>query len=112
MKKSKTSEKELLYEIASDNLFMDFGYPPEEAINLNARADIMIFIRKHIRNLKWSQRKAAAEYGIPQPRIAEIMSLKIEKFSVDQLLKYLSCMGMQVKIKIEPATSVKQVFRD
>lgn len=89
---------------------MDFGFPPEEAVNLTARADMLLFIRNHIKDLKWTQRKAAAEYGIPQPRIAEIMSLKIEKFSVDQLLKYLSLMGMTVNIQIEPATKMKEVF--
>lgn len=89
---------------------MDFGFSPEEAVNLTARADILLFIRNHIKDLKWTQRKAAAEYGIPQPRIAEIMSLKIEKFSVDQLLKYLSIMGMTVTIKIEPFTKMKKVF--
>ena len=110
MKKSKKSEKEALYTTASNNLYLDFGYPPDEAINLSARADIMIFIRSHIKELKWTQRKAAAEYGIPQPRIAEIMSGKIEKFSVDQLLKYVSLMGMTVNIQIEPTTKMKQVF--
>jgi len=110
MKKSKKSEKEPIYTTASNNLLMDFGFPPEEAVNLTARADILLFIRNHIKDLKWTQRKAAAEYGIPQPRIAEIMSLKIEKFSIDQLLKYLSLMGMTVRIKIEPFTKKKEVF--
>jgi len=110
MKKSKTPEKEPLITIASNNLFLDSGRSPEEAINLQARTDIMIFIRMHILGLKWSQRKAAAEFGIPQPRIAEIMSGKIEKFSVDQLLKYVSLMGMTVNIQIEPATKMIEIF--
>lgn len=110
MKKSKKLEKEPIYTIASNNLLMDFGFSPEVAVNLTARADILLFIRNHIKSLKWTQRKAAAEYGIPQPRIAEIMSLKIEKFSIDQLLKYLSLMGMTVKIEIEPLTKKKEVF--
>ncbi len=110
MKKSKKLEKEPIYTIASNNLLMDFGFPPEEAVNLTARGDMLLFIRNHIKDLKWTQRRASAEYGIPQPRIAEIMSLKIEKFSVDQLLKYLSLMGMTVKIEIEPFTKMKKVF--
>lgn len=110
MKKSKKSEKEPIYTIASNNLLLDFGFSPEVAVNLTARADILLFIRNHIKGLKWTQRKAASEYGIPQPRIAEIMSLKIEKFSIDQLLKYLSLMGMTVKIEIEPLTKKKEVF--
>lgn len=110
MKKSKKLEKVPIYTIGSNNLAMDFGFPPEEAVNLTARADMLLFIRNHIKDLKWTQRKASAEYGIPQPRIAEIMSLKIDKFSVDQLLKYLSLMGMTVKIKIEPFTKMKEVF--
>lgn len=100
--KSKKQKNKPDYEVSSGNIFFDLGFDPEEAINLSARAQLMIFIRGYINSNKLSQRQASAKFGIPQPRIAEIMKLKIDKFSVDQLLKYLSLMGMQVSFEIKP----------
>ncbi len=90
------------YEVSCGNIFADLGFGPEEAVNLSARAELMIFMRGHINSIGLSQRQASAKFGIPQPRIAEIMTLKIDKFSVDQLLKYLSYMGMQATFDIKP----------
>lgn len=103
--KTKKHKSKPGYEISCGNIFTDLGFSPEEAINLHARAELMLFIRGYINSNGLSQRKASAKFGIPQPRIAEIMKLKIDKFSVDQLLKYLSLMGMQVSFDIKPSKS-------
>jgi predicted XRE-type DNA-binding protein len=51
-------------------------------------------------------KQAVAARKNKQPRIAEIMSMKTECFSVDLLLKYLACLGKRVEITV---TDVSQV---
>jgi predicted XRE-type DNA-binding protein len=87
-------------EVGSDNIFTDLGFPDDEAVNLLARADLAIEIRKIIKANGWSQREAAKEMGVAQPRIAEIVSMKLDHYSVDLLLKYLDKLGRRVSFVV------------
>ena len=88
-------------EHSSGNVFKDIGYSDAEAINLLARAQLMLKIRDIIAKNKWSQRETAKMLGVSQPRIAEIMSFNTKYFSVDLLLKYLARLGTKVSFKVK-----------
>lgn len=105
-KELRGKEPEPAWEEGSDNIFKDLGFPDDQAVNLLARADLMIQIRRIIKERGWSQRKAARELDVAQPRIAEIMGLKIDCFSVDALLKYLDKLGQRVSFVVEPKEEV------
>ncbi|HEY9868681.1 MAG TPA: helix-turn-helix transcriptional regulator [Candidatus Obscuribacterales bacterium] len=100
-KEQQKGNPEPAWEEGSDNIFKDLGFSGDEAVNLLARADLMIEIRRIIKERGWSQRQAGRELGVAQPRIAEIMGLKTECFSVDSLLKYLDKLGQRVSFVIE-----------
>jgi predicted XRE-type DNA-binding protein len=86
----------IVWEVSSGNVFKDLGFSEEEAVNLLARAQLMSHIRSLIQKRGWSQRKAARELGVLQPRIAEVMGMRTQRFSVDLLLKYLDKLGQRV----------------
>jgi predicted XRE-type DNA-binding protein len=88
-------------EYSSGNIFKDLGFSDEEAASLVARADLMIQIRDIIRSKGWTQRAAAKKLGVAQPRIAEIMKLRTDHWSIDQLLKYLYKLGRRVSFVIQ-----------
>ena len=85
----------------SGNVFKDIGYSDAEAANLLARAELMLKLRDIIKKNGWSQREAAKQLGIGQPRIAEMMSFNTKYFSVDLLLKYLARLGTKVTFRFE-----------
>lgn len=89
-------------EYGSGNIFKDLGFGNEEAVSLLARAELMIQLREIIRAQGWTQRQAAKELGVVQPRIAEIMKLRTDHWSIDQILKYLDKLGKRVSFVIEP----------
>jgi predicted XRE-type DNA-binding protein len=67
MPKSKrydNKKEEPAFEVGSDNIFTDLGFPDDGAVNLLARADLAIEIRKIIKPNGWSQRKAANEMSV------------------------------------------------
>jgi predicted XRE-type DNA-binding protein len=102
VKKSKklTARSSVKIEHSSGNVFKDLGFPDAEAEGLLIRCDLMIAIEKIIGEQGWTQEQAAKALGIAQPRISELIHRRIDRFTVDTLLQYLSMLGKKVKFKI------------
>ena len=83
-----------------DNVFKDLGFPGEEAENLKVRADLMIQISKLIRSRRLTQTRAAALFGVTQPRVSDLIRGKIERFSIDTLVAMLGHAGVQVQFTL------------
>jgi predicted XRE-type DNA-binding protein len=87
----------------SDNVFSDLGFPYAEAVNLMARSELMMAIEKVIKDRGLTQRQAAKILGVGQPRVSDLHSGKIERFTVDMLMRWLAKLGKQVQISIVEA---------
>ncbi len=59
--------------VSSGNVFVDLGYPPEEAAILQMRADLMSDLRKFIRAKRLTQAKAAEILAISQSRVSDLL---------------------------------------
>ena len=73
---------------------------PEEAENLKARAALMHHIRARIEKDGLTQTKAAALYGVTQPRISDLLRGKIDLFSLDMLVVMLARSGQTVQLTV------------
>jgi predicted XRE-type DNA-binding protein len=91
---------------SSGNVFRDLGYPAEAAANLKLRADLMIELSKVIKARRLTQAKAAAFFGVSQPRISDLIRGKIERFSVDTLVAMLGHAGRRVDLIVRPRSRV------
>jgi predicted XRE-type DNA-binding protein len=85
----------------SGNVFVDVGFNPEEADNLLLRAQLMSRIRDVARGL--TQREAAAQFCVSQPRLNDVLKGKIDKFSLDALVNMLGRAGMRVELRVKKA---------
>lgn len=85
---------------SSSNVFRDLGFKEEEADNLKLRAMLMVELEKHIREKGLTQKKAAKQLGVTQPRISDLMRGKIDLFSVDTLITMLTHAGLTVHVKV------------
>lgn len=85
---------------SSGNVFRDVGFNEEEAANLEARSRLMIVLEKEIRKLKLTQAQVAKMLGVKPPRISELLNGRIEKFSLDLLVLYLSRLGKTVEFHV------------
>ncbi|WP_198265861.1 helix-turn-helix domain-containing protein [sulfur-oxidizing endosymbiont of Gigantopelta aegis] len=74
---------------------------PQESLNMKLRSDLMLQIRQTIEMNGWTQKKAAKELGVTQPRISDLLRGKIDLFSLDMLVNMLASMGEEVEIKIK-----------
>ena len=76
---------------------------PQEALNMKLRSELMMQIRQTIEANRWTQKKAAKQLGVTQPRISDLSRGKIDLFSLDILVNMLASMGEEVEIKIKAA---------
>ncbi len=79
------------------------GYSTQEAANLEARSELMLQIRKIVRENGWSQAAAATHCGVSQPRINDLLRGKINKFSIDALVNMAGSLGHRVNFRLEAA---------
>jgi len=84
---------------SSGNVFIDLGYPPDEAAILQMRADLMADLRKFIKTKKLTQARAAEILGVSQSRISDLIRGKWERFSLEMLITLATRAGMHVTLK-------------
>ena len=85
---------------SSGNIFIDLGFPPDEAAILQMRADLMTDIRKFIKDKDLTQVNAAEILGVSQSRISDLVRGKWEKFSLEMLITLATRAGMHVSVNI------------
>ncbi len=85
---------------SSGNVFVDLGFPAEEAAVLAMRADLMARLRLLFKDKGWTQGKAAKELGIAQSRVSDLVRGKWDKFSLDMLLMLATRAGLHPKLRI------------
>ncbi len=81
------------------NVFEALEDDPAMAQNLKIRTELMISLRRYIEDEGLEQKKAAALFGVHQPRISDLMCGKIDKFTIDMLVNMLARIGKTVKLK-------------
>ena len=86
---------------SSGNVFRDLGFSAEEAENLKLRSDLMIELGKVIKARHLTQARAAALFGVSQPRVSDLVRGKIDRFSVDTLVAMLGHGGVQVELVVK-----------
>ncbi len=84
---------------SSGNVFIDLGFPPDEAAVLQMRADLMAELRKVIKARKLTQAKAAKILKVSQSRVSDLMTGKWEKFSLEMLITLATRAGLHVSLK-------------
>ena len=88
---------------SSGNVFVDMGFPVEEAAVLAMRADLMAKLRLQIERSGWTQMDASKQLGIAQSRVSDLMRGKWEKFSLDMLVTIAARAGRRPKITLAVA---------
>ena len=73
---------------------------PEEALNMKLRATLIREIRIKVAAAGWTQTETAHRLGITQPRVSDLMSGKLSKFSLDALVNMLARLGSDIKLKV------------
>lgn len=85
---------------STGNVFIDLGFEPGEAAILEMRAMLMNDLREYIETNGMTQTQAAAQLGIAQSRVSDLVRGKWEKFSLEMLITLAARAGRQVTLEL------------
>ncbi len=97
---AKTARQPAIEAQTFGNVFDALADTPQQAANMRARADLARQITAIIRDKGWTQTVAARHCGVTQPRINDLLSGHISRFSLDALVNIASTIG-KVHLEIE-----------
>ena len=95
MKKTQSDRFESVWDAIADT--------PEEAANLRVRSELMDKISEFIAANGWTQVEAAAQCGLTQPRISDLLRGRLSRFSLDALVNIAAALGQRVHVALEAA---------
>ena len=83
---------------SSGNIFQDLGYSnPDEML---MKAELVRQISRIIAEQELTQVEAAKLLGIDQPKVSALLRGKLSGFSIERLLRFLNCLGCEIKIVV------------
>lgn len=81
-------------------MFVDLGFPQDEAVILQMRSDLMIDLGKFVKSKGLPNAQAALILGLSQSRVSDLLNGKWEKFSLEMLITLATRAGMRVSINL------------
>lgn len=95
------TRKPIRVEKSSGNVFADLGLPHPEQELLKAKLTLQIY--RLIKKRELTQTEAGKILGIKQPHVSALMRNRSGAFSVERLMDFLTALGQDVEISVEPA---------
>ena len=100
--KAKTPTPEMV-ETGSGNVFADLGLPDPGERHL--RVQLALRLNDLLQAEGLTQAAAAKRLGIAQPHVSELKNYKLNRFSSERLLHYITLLNRDVEIFIRPRSS-------
>ena len=88
------------HEVSSGNVFADLGLP--DAQGLEAKAALANEIAEVVTDRHLTQVEAAMILGTGQPKVSELLSGRLDGFSIERLIRYLNALDRDVQIVVSP----------
>ena len=83
---------------SSGNVFADLGI--ENADEYMAKSELAAEILRIVQRRRLTQAEAAKLLGIRQPKVSELLRGRLDGFSTDRLLRFITRLGYDVQIKL------------
>lgn len=83
------------------NVFEQIGFSPEEAAALKMKSELHSQIVKAIKKRGYAQADLQKRLDESQPRVSDLMTGKIAKFSLETLIAYAEALGLHPQILVE-----------
>jgi predicted XRE-type DNA-binding protein len=89
--------------LGSSNVFDDLGLP--QAAERQTKTRLAMAVNELLKTRKYKQREAAEVLGIPQPKVSALKNYRLDQFSVEKLMEFLTALNHDVEIMIRPRAS-------
>jgi phage-related protein/predicted XRE-type DNA-binding protein len=97
--KAAQADYEARYDVASSgNVFADLGLP--DAAELDTKVRLAAAVNRLLESRRLTQAAAATALSINQPKISALKHYKLEGFSVERLMTFLTALGSDIEIRV------------
>ena len=84
----------------TSNVFADLGYP--DATERQTKTRLALAVNELLKARKLKQREIALLLGVPQPKVSALTNYRLDQFSVERLMQFLTALNQDVEIMIRP----------
>lgn len=92
------AKKTAKVEVGTGNVFADLGLLDAKELKLKVR--LAVEVNRVLAEQQLSQEAAANLLGIRQPHVSELVRYRLDRFSVERLMDFLTRLGKDVEIRI------------
>jgi predicted XRE-type DNA-binding protein len=85
----------------SSNVFADLGLP--DATERQAKTRLAMEINAILKARRLKQVEAAVLLAVPQPKVSALVNYRLDGFSLEKLMAFLTALDQDVEILIRPA---------
>ena len=83
---------------SSGNVFADLGLP--DAAELDTKVRLAVAVNRLLESRQLTQAAAATALSINQPKNSALKHYKLEGFSVERLMNFLTALGSDIEIRV------------
>lgn len=92
------AKRKIEVEAGSGNVFADLGYA--DARERTLKVELALEVNRVLKQRKLKQARAAELLGIEQPHVSDLVRYRLNRFSVERLMQFLTQLGKDVEIRI------------
>jgi predicted XRE-type DNA-binding protein len=86
----------------SGNVFADLGMP--DAVDRQTKTRLAMALNELLKARHLKQGESARLLGVPQPKVSALANYRLDGFSVEKLMGFLTALDQDVEILIRPRT--------
>jgi predicted XRE-type DNA-binding protein len=91
------------------NVFEDLGYA--DAADRQTKTRLAMAVNGLLSQRKLKQREIAVLLGVPQPKVSALKNYRLDQFSVEKLMAFLTALNQDVEIMIRPHAVASEAGR-
>ena len=88
------------------NVFADLGYA--DAAERQTKTRLALAANELLKARKLKQREIATLLGVPQPKVSALKNYRLDQFSVERLMEFLTALNQNVEIMIRPCPDTSE----
>jgi predicted XRE-type DNA-binding protein len=88
------------------NVFADLGYL--DAAERQTKTRLALAVNELLQGRKLKQREIAILLNISQPKVSALKNYRLDQFSVERLMEFLTALNQDVEITIRPRTNTNE----
>ena len=94
------AKKAKVVEVGSSNVFKDLGLADADERKL--KVQLAMRVNELIAGKAYTQAQVAALFGLAQPHVSELVNYRLNRFSSERLMHFMTLLDRDVQIVISP----------